>query len=86
MRAINKQERQILQRITSKNLTLATHEKTSARTLGILATILTIPSANRITAYYIWITTGGGPGSDLDHWLPAEKEIMARASAASETL
>jgi len=61
-----------LQRIISKNLTLATHEKTSARTLGILATILTIPSANRITAYYIWLTTGDGLGSDLDHWLQVE--------------
>jgi hypothetical protein len=83
---MKKQERQILQRIIRKTLTLATPEKTSARTLGILATILTIPSANRITAYYIWLTTGGGLGSDLDHWLQAGKEIMARSSAASETL
>ena len=26
-----------------------------------------------LRAYYIRLTTGGGHGSDLDHWLQAEK-------------
>ncbi len=34
-----------------------------------------------LRAYYIWLTTGGGHGNNLDHWLQAEKEITARASA-----
>ncbi len=50
MRAIKKQERQILQRIIRKNLTLATHEKTSARTFGVLAAILTILSVASIAS------------------------------------
>ena len=50
MRAIKKQERQILQRIIRKNLTLATHEKTSARTFGVVAAILTILSVASIAS------------------------------------
>jgi len=50
VRAIKKQERQILQRIIRKNLALATHEKTSARRFGVLAAILTILSVASIAS------------------------------------
>ena len=39
-----------MQRIIRKNLTLATHEKTSARTFGVLAAILTILSVASIAS------------------------------------
>src|SRR5712691_879080 len=47
---MKKQERQILQKMIRKNLTLATHEKTSARMFGVLAAILTILSVASIAA------------------------------------
>ena len=39
-----------MQRIIRKNLTLATHQKTSARTFGVLAAILTILSVASIAS------------------------------------
>ena len=27
-------------------------------------------------AYELWVTSGGGHGSDLQHWLQAEAEIL----------
>ena len=32
-------------------------------------------------AYEIWLNEGGNHGSDLDHWLQAEKEIVTRPAA-----
>jgi len=34
-----------------------------------------------LRAYHIWLAGGGGHGNDLQHWLQAEMEIVARPSA-----
>lgn len=35
-------------------------------------------------AYALWQASGGGPGRDLDHWLRAEREIIARTATGGE--
>jgi len=32
-------------------------------------------------AYEIWLNEGGGHGSDLDHWLEAERELTDRGAS-----
>ena len=34
-----------------------------------------------LRAYHIWLSSGGGHGNDLQHWLQAEMEIVTRPSA-----
>lgn len=36
-------------------------------------------------AYEIWLNEGGDHGSDLDHWLRAERELNGQPSTPKET-
>jgi hypothetical protein len=36
----------------------------------------------KLRAHHIWVAGGGDHGNDIQHWLQAEKEIMASVTTA----
>jgi hypothetical protein len=38
----------------------------------------------RLRAYELYLTRGGAPGSDVDDWLQAEREIRAEVSRRAD--
>jgi hypothetical protein len=47
-----------------------------ATTLPETQTPVSVREQIETRAYQIWIANGGGHGSDLQHWLQAEAEIL----------
>ena len=50
-----------------------TRKKTSGAPTPLESSDLRVEIAKR--AYEIWLNEGGGHGSDLNHWLQAEREL-----------